>query len=99
MYDLENQNGNSMIPDQISKRWSMAMANYNCVFAIIIAWLVAIVLPDQSYSPKYLCVDLIASSLVAFIFYCNGERARISVLTMDDLLANRVGINTNALEK
>jgi hypothetical protein len=78
------------IQEQIHKRWSMAMANYNVAVAIIFGGILALILKHFNI---YRSIEdnqktaLWISLLLLFFFIFNGVRANMSVLKMDELLA------------
>jgi len=83
---------NRHIIDQIHKRWNMAMANYNCAIALMLAMAVEIFLflhkiyfkPDPSWIMIVYCAVV---AVLAIIFLWNADRNRKSVLFMDLILA------------
>jgi len=81
----------SKAPEQIYKRWNVAMANYNCALAIVIGWAISFFIPNPSYSsyPNYIYAYYLILLLFLIVFIYNGEDARRSVLKMDKLLAIR----------
>lgn len=93
--DLENErykNG-SGIPNQIHKRWSMAMANLNAAAATIIGTIIALLLAQYHWLSPPGCnwILLDVGTLLTFsgVFFSNGMRALDSVSAMNRLLASR----------
>lgn len=75
------------VRNQINKRWHMAMANFNAVVGVSLAWTLIVIFWWCDYwSRPWSLLDIVISLIFIGIFLFNGIKTYKSVMEMDRIL-------------